>query len=125
MKQNNNVQKTLNFLDSFKINNLRILDFISEEDITEDLTFEDITELIEDNNGFEVEVIYYSAAIDFLKNNDPSLTDSLELAADFGYYPKDLNSEILASLLASDMLRNDWFELEDEVTDFLDSLTWN
>lgn len=125
MKQLNNVKKTLDFLDSLKIENLRILDFIDAEDITEDLTFEDITELIEDNNGFEVEVIYYSAAIDFLKNNDPSLTDSLELASDFGYYPKDLNSEILASILASDILKKDWFELETEITNFLDSLTWN
>ena len=125
MKQNNNVQKTLNFLDSFKINNLRILDFISEEDITEDLTFKKLTELIENNNGFDIEVIYFSKAIDFLKNNDPSLKDSLELAVNFGYLPKDLNSEILASLLASDMLRNDWFELEIEITDFLDSLNWD
>ena len=125
MKQLNNVQKILNFLDSLKINNLRILDFINAEDITEDLTFEDITELIENNNGFEVEVIYYSAAIDFLKNNDPSLTVSLGLAAEMGFTIESLNSEILASLLASDMLRNDWFKLEIEITDFLDSLNWN
>ena len=125
MEQLNNVKKTLDFLDSLKINNLRILDFINAEDITEDLTFNKLTELIDENNGFEVEVIYFSAAIDFLKENDPSLTDSLELASDFGYYPKDLNSEILASILASDILRNDWFQLETEITDFLGSLTWN
>ena len=125
MEQLNNVKKTLDFLDSLKIENLRILDFIDVEDITEDLTFEDITELIDANNGFEVEVIYFSRAIDFLKENDPSLRDSLELASNFGYYPKDLNSEILASILASDMLKNDWLKLETEITNFLGSLTWN
>ena len=122
---NNNVKEVLMFLDGLKIDNLRILDFISEEDITENLTFDKLTELIERNSGFNVEIIYYSVAIDFLKKNDPSLMDSLEFASELGYDLKDINSETLASILASNMLRSNWYELEDEITDFLKSLSWD
>ena len=39
--------------------------------------------------------------MEYLKENDPSLSESLEIAAELGYDFKNLNSEILASLLAS------------------------
>lgn len=45
------------------------------------------------------DIIYYSKAIEFLKEHDPSLRDSMEIAEEMGYETKDLNSELLASLL--------------------------
>ena len=58
------------------------------------------------NNGFfDVEIIYYSKAMEYLKEHDTSLTDSLTLAGDMGYRSEDLSSEILASLLASKKIR--------------------
>lgn len=59
-------------------------------------------------NPFDEEIIYYSRAMDFLKEYDPSLRDSLSLAAEYGYSPANLNSETLASLLATDMNRDTW-----------------
>ena len=41
--------------------------------------YESIYEMIEDNNGFNIEIIYYHKAMEFLLNNDNSLRDSLRL----------------------------------------------
>ena len=45
------------------------------------------------------DIIYHAVAMDFLKEHDPSLRNSLEIAGEMGYGTKDLNSELLASLL--------------------------
>ena len=79
--------------------------------IKTDLT--DVNDLFDDlqNNGyFNEEVIYYSTAIRYLKDNDPSLTESLEIATEYGYEAKNLNSEVLASLHASQKKENTFFE---------------
>ena len=120
----NNIELTLDFLGSLKIDNLDILDFINKSDINSDLTFDDLTDILENNNAFDVEIIYYTNAIEYLSENDNSLHRSLNLAAELCYGPGDLSSEILASLLASYTLRNDWSDLEADITDFLNSLEW-
>lgn len=107
------------FFNGLQITDLCVLDYINLDEINENTTFEDLTEEIRDNGGFNVEIIYYANAIEFLSKNDPSLRDSLELAADLGYSAGDLNSEILASLLASDMVQNEWNDREGKVNDFL------
>ena len=79
--------------------------------IKTDLT--DVNDLFDDlqNNGyFNEEVIYYSTAIRYLKDNDPSLTESLEIATEYGYEAKNLNSELLATLHASHKKENTFFE---------------
>lgn len=119
-----NIELTLNFLGSLKIDNLNVLDFIDEFDINSELTYDKITNILNDNNAFDVEIIYYSNAIKYLSENDPSLRDSLEIASEYGYLPRDLSSEILASLLASDQLRDDWSDLAEDITEFFDSLEW-
>tara|TARA_R110000803_G_scaffold175884_1_gene238426 strand:- start:1141 stop:1569 length:429 start_codon:yes stop_codon:yes gene_type:complete len=76
-----------------------------------DLT--DVNDIFDDlqNNGyFNEEVIYYSTAIRYLKENDPSLTESLEIATEYGYEAKSLNSELLATLHASQKKENTFFE---------------
>ena len=78
--------------------------------------------MIEENNGFDVDIIYFSNAIDFLAKNDPSLQGSLELASDYGFELRNLNSEILASLLASKIAREEFYQLEDEINDFFEEL---
>lgn len=120
----NNIELTLDFLGSLNIDNLNVLDFINESDINSELTFDKITNILENNNAFDVEIIYYSNAIKYLYENDPSLRNSLEIACEYGYSPKDLSSETLASLLASDTLRNDWSDLATDVTEFLNNLEW-
>lgn len=46
----------------------------------------------------EQEIIYYSTAIDYLRENDPSLVESLKLAQEYAFKLKDLNSEKLATI---------------------------
>lgn len=47
----------------------------------------------------EQEIIYYKNAIDYLSEYDSSFMQSLEIADEFGYTVKQLNSELLATLL--------------------------
>lgn len=85
-------------------------------------SFDDLKEAISDNNGFDVDIIYYANAIEYLKENDPSLRESLEIADELGYEVKNLNSELLASLLATRQAEEDFNELQSEVDDFFEDL---
>lgn len=60
----------------------------------------------------EVEIIYYSTAIEILKEEDQSLTECLNLAHELSYTPENLNSEILATLLIQE-------RCNDELNDFI------
>ena len=80
---------------------------------TEDLgekDSQDIYEDLNDNGYFNVEIIYYHKAMEYLKENDTSLNESLELAAEYGYTTENLNSELLASLHASRQREDKYFE---------------
>lgn len=68
---------------------------------------------------FQTEVVYYSTAIDILKNNDVSLRESLQIAEEYGYSPKNLNSEILATLLIQKYLQEDATKLIEEIENLL------
>jgi len=85
-------------------------------------SYDDVYQQIDDNNGFNIDIIYYSRAMEYLQENDPSLNESLEIASEYGYEPQNLNSEILASLLASKLVREEFYELENEITEFFDEL---
>jgi len=124
MKITNNTQteQIFEFLNGLNVENLSITDYINIEDIDFENAFESIEEKISDNNGFDVEIIYYATAIAYLKENDPSLRESLEIASDFGFETKNLNSEILASLLASQNVREEFNEKESEINDFFSDL---
>lgn len=86
-------------------------------------SFEDVRDLIESGDGFSIEIIYYSAALDYLRENDPSLRQSLELCQDLGYNLTDLSSEMLASILATEITRGEFNDLETEFSDLLEELT--
>jgi|SRR5690625_796301 len=77
----------------------------SEADTVDELRDEAI-ELIH-----EQEVIYYSKAIKYLSENDPSLQISLELAKDLGYSLENINSELLATLLLQNELETELFNI--------------
>lgn len=74
-----------------------------------------LNEINEDCKITDAEVIYYASAMNYLKENDPSLTNSIELAYDMGFELKNLNSEILASILKSDNNRDDYQDFINEV----------
>ena len=109
--------KIENFLSELSTE-IDVLNLIDIDNIDHDNAYDSIYEMIDDNGGFDVEIIYYSKAIAYLSEHDPSLHESLEIAADYGYEVHNLNSEILASLLASKLVREEFYELESEINDF-------
>ena len=84
-----------------------------DESFVEDIheyTAQEIEEELLDNGFFNVEIIYYSNAIEYLKENDSSFSESLEIAYELGYETQHLNSELLASLHASRKKEDDFNE---------------
>ena len=102
--------------------NDNLINYIDIESIDATDAFNSIYDMIEENDGFNCEVIYYSNAIKYLQENDPSLKESFEIASELGYETKNLNSEILASLLKSQNVRDEFLELRDEINEFFESL---
>ena len=92
----------------------------------------DVELIIEENQCFvefcdtisdlinESSVIYYSKAMNFLMENDTSLNESMQLAAELCYEPQNINSELLATLLLQSELRSNFSEIEDLVMDLFD-----
>lgn len=90
---------------------------------TEELnSFDDLRDAIEDENGFDQEIIYHATAMEYLLKNDPSLRESCGLAADMGFETKNINAELLASILATQNCREEFEGLEDEINDFFTEL---
>lgn len=114
-------ETAVNFLNSLNTE-FSIIDYVNIEDINKENAFESIQEQLEENNGFDIEIIYYSKAIEYLAENDNSLRESLSIASDMGFDIKNLSSEILASLLATQNAREEFYELESEINDFFNTL---
>jgi intracellular sulfur oxidation DsrE/DsrF family protein len=114
MKTQNN-QAVITLLES-NIENVDFAAFLFDAEFT---TFEEIRDILEDNAAFNIDVIYYSEAVKFLMRHDNSLRQSLDIASDLGYEIKDINSELLASLLASEIARNDFYELKNKINNVL------
>jgi len=97
-----------------------IMYHLTEDDLDEMETFDELMDLLRDDGAFNIEIIYYNKAIKYLEENDPSLTESLNIANDCGYKTRDLNSEMLASLLASQQAEEEFYDYEDEINNLLD-----
>lgn len=114
------VEKIDEFLKTINVENLDLLNCIGGNDEVE--SFDDIYDAIENSGGFDVEIIYYGIAMQYLAKYDTSLRESLEIASDMGYELKDLSSEILASLLASQRCREDFESWRDTIDEFFGGL---
>jgi len=78
-------------------------DFINtgvQDDLIEYDPHEIFNDLL-DSGFFNVEIIYYYKAMEYLKENDCSLSESIEIASEMGFSLENLNSEALASIHAS------------------------
>jgi uncharacterized protein YaaR (DUF327 family) len=106
------------FLKSLHIDNVDIMDFVNIDEIDHDNPAESIFDMINDNGGFNVDIIYYSNAIEYLKRHDNCLTESIEIAIEYGYTLENINSELLASLLASKKSMIDFWDYQDEINNF-------
>lgn len=121
MTTTNNTAAIENFLSGLNTE-IDILNLINLEDINFSDAYNSIYDMISDNNGFDMEVIYYSNAINYLRENDPSLKESLGIASECGFELDSLSSETLASLLKSQNERENFIELESEINDFFSGL---
>jgi len=96
-----------------------VFNYMDENSLKEIETIDDLRDYLEEINEdryiTNVEVIYYSKAIEYLKENDPSLNESVDIALECGYELKSINSEVLASLLQT---RNN----EEDYNDFIESV---
>lgn len=63
----------------------------------------------------EIEVIYYATAMEYLMENDTSLRESMELAQDMGCEPKNISSELLATLHKQQQASELIWEYKDEI----------
>ena len=87
--------------------------------INEDQDFSDFCDTVETQIN-QSEIIYYYTAMNFLMENDNSLNQSMELAAELCYEPQNINSELLATLLLQSELRSEFSEIENLVEDLFD-----
>jgi hypothetical protein len=117
MKTTEQIEKFLSNLNT----EIDILSCIDIEEIDQENAYNSIYDMLNDRNGFDIEIIYYARAMEYLMKNDPSLTESLGIASEYGFDLSRLNSETLASLLASQNSRDEFAELEDGITDFFES----
>ena len=106
------------------INSYDVVPYI-DLDINQVKDTEEIQDLIKtyilDNNLDQVEIIYYSKAMDYLHKNDSSLFESMQIAAELGYETQNLNSELLATLHATHK-HMDNFDIEDEIQEAIDKV---
>jgi len=115
MKKSEKIEKFLSELET-EIDVLNCVDCDNVE------SYDDVYNQINENQGFDIEIIYYYRAMEYLMENDNSLQESLELASEMGFDCESLSSETLASILASQNVRIEFDSLESEITDFFDNL---
>ena len=60
--------------------------------------------------------------MEYLTRNDNSLRESIEIAIDYGYELKNINSELLASLLASQNSREQFNNYENEINELFKNI---
>ena len=106
----NFIENKLNELDKTSRFELNTLDYYRGQD------FEEFIETLRTGINHE-EVIYYHVAIDYLKEHDSSLNESIELAEELGFSLEKLNSEVLATLLYQQNLGEQLADIESDIED--------
>lgn len=84
-------------------------------------SYDELFDILNEQGAFDHEVIYYSSAMEYLRENDASLKTALELAHDMGFALDNLNSETLASILKRDITIDDFYDLEKEIEYILEN----
>ena len=86
----------------------------------EEDNFDEFNDKVYEAISYE-DVIYYSEAIKYLSREDASLSNSLDIASEYGYEVKDLNSELLATLLYQQRLTEQWYEMSEQVEELFNN----
>lgn len=115
-------EKIENFLREISVENLDMSYLLSNLDFDSINSFDDVVDAIDNEGLFNVDIVYYASAMDYLRENDPSLQECMRIASEFGYPTERLNSELLASLLASETVRDEFHEYRNDIEEFFDEL---
>lgn len=98
------LQKLANLFDEAGYHN-DLADFLTVENIDTFRDYDSLTDYLNEVNFYNVDIIYYTKAMEYLTENDVSLSYGLELAHEYGMQWEHLNSEVLASLVATEKQR--------------------
>lgn len=102
--------------------NINLIEFLDAHDLDDIFDASDLYDILREKGAFDVDIIYYVKACEYLKINDASLTESLYIAQELGYKLSDLNSEVLASLLASRNLADSFWSMSADIDKLLNQL---
>lgn len=91
--------------------NIDLNDILNYNEIN---TLEDLEDCLNEKI-LEIQIIYYATGINILKEEDQSLTESLEQAYECGYTITDINSELLATLLIQKRCFDELYDFMQEV----------
>ena len=94
-------------------------DYLNEDDIEDINDVDDLYNELDNNEAFNIDIIYYNRAMKYLSENDFSLSESIEIAVDMGYSLENINSELLASLHASQKAREDFWRCKNDINEIL------
>lgn len=104
------IKETLDFQSSY---------YITPSDFDE-WDIDNIMEKLQDAIMENYDIIYYSRAMEYLSDNDSSLTRGLCIASEYGYEIDKLNSEILASLVHREDMESDLRHIKNDIQELLD-----
>lgn len=115
------IESAIEFLNGLNVENLDVMNYLDKQFLREidmDNAYYAIRDKLQERNAFDVEIIYHGIAMEYLMKNDCSLRESLGIASDMGFDCNNLNSETLASLLATQECMSDFDELQSDIDDF-------
>tara|TARA_R100000742_G_C4254104_1_gene72161 strand:+ start:63 stop:452 length:390 start_codon:yes stop_codon:yes gene_type:complete len=87
-----------------------------------DYDIDSLCDYINESNLLDVDIIYYHKAMKYLMENDTSLCESMEIAQSYGYEPKNINSELLASLHATQNNQEKFNDIQEELEELFNKL---
>ena len=111
------------FLTGIGFGEWSVSDYFDPENYEEDIDFkhpyDSIIEHLDDNSAFDTgEIIGYDSAMAFLQENDAPMEYTLRYAGDVGYSIYEVDSEILANLLYSQLCLGSVEDREREIEEF-------
>ena len=116
----NKTETKLNLLENIYIEDINIVDFIGcDIDIEDIKNANELYNELDNNHAFNIDIIYYNRAMKYLYEHDASLSESIEIAVEHGYSLENINSELLASLHASQKARDDFWRCKDDINEIL------
>jgi hypothetical protein len=114
--------KIEDFLNSLSIDHIDLVHHINVNELDFNNASIGILHQLEESKAFDIWIESNSIAMQYLMDNDPSLSEAIGLAEWQGFETRDWDSNLLASLLASSNSREEFWGCRDEINSFFKSL---